>query len=403
MRAPALIALAVWLAPAASAAQPAAPTQVATIAQTGAAADRIRAGLAAIKLPQGFAIDLFALAPGARSLAVGANGTVFVGTTDERVYALRDTKNAGRADDVRRFAAHVDFRIPHGLCFDASGALYVVEQNRVLAFPDAEAAMDAPAPAPRVVTQRGHLIPPGEESGGHTTRICRVGPDGKLYISLGQPYNVSPPEKLKLYDETGVGGIIRMNRDGSGREVFTRGVRNSVGMDFNPKDGALWFTDNQVDGMGDDIPPGELNRQTAPGQHFGFPWYGGGAIRTREYASSPPPKDLVFPQIEMVAHAADLGMAFYSGAMFPAAYRNAIFSAQHGSWNRSESIGARVMVTTLKADGSADHAEVFAQGWRRADGSYWGRPVDVAVMKDGALLTSDDKLGAVYRIVYAPK
>ena len=136
-----------------------------------------------------------------------------------------------------------------------------------------------------------------------------------------------------------------MDRDGKNREVFARGIRNSVGLDFNPANGELWFTDNQVDGMGDDIPPGELNRTPRPGQHFGFPWYGGGKVRTNEYKDPKPPADAVFPQVEMAAHAADLGMTFYSGKMFPQEYRGGIFSAQHGSWNRTTPVGARVMFT----------------------------------------------------------
>ncbi len=380
-----------------------AQSEAPAIAQNNAAADRARASLQKIKLPQGFSIQLYAMAPDARSLMVGPNGTVFVGTTDDKLYALRDSKGVGRADDVRLFAPQVRFRIPHGLCFDKDGALYVVEQNRVQMFPNAEASVGSATPDMRVLVEHGKLIPVSEESGNHTTRMCRVGPDGKLYISFGQPYNVPPADKVKLYDETGIGGVIRMNRDGSAREVFTRGIRNSVGMDFNPKDGTLWFTDNQVDGMGDDIPPGELNRQTAPGQHFGFPWYGGGKVRTGDYARSEPPKSVIFPQVEMDAHAADLGMTFYTGTMFPERYRNAIFSAQHGSWNRSVSIGARVMVTTLKSDQTADRTEIFAQGWRDPNGAYWGRPVDVAVLKDGSLLVSDDRIGAVYRITYAAK
>ena len=140
-------------------------------------------------------------------------------------------------------------------------------------------------------------------------------------------------------------------------------MRNSVGMDFNPKDKSLWFTDNQVDGMGDDIPPGELNRADKPGMNFGFPYYGGGKTRTTEYKDQTPPADVTFPQVEMVAHAADLGMTFYSGKQFPAKYRGGIFSAQHGSWNRTVPIGARVMFTSLKEDGTADKTEPFAEGW----------------------------------------
>jgi glucose/arabinose dehydrogenase len=174
-----------------------------------------------------------------------------------------------------------------------------------------------------------------------------------------------------------------------------------VGLGFNPANGELWFTDNQVDGMGDDIPPGELNRATGPGQHFGFPWYGGGKARTNEYKDSEPPADAIFPEVEMVAHAADLGMTFYTGKMFPAKYRGGIFSAQHGSWNRTEPVGARIMFTSLNEEGGAANTEVFADGWLDSGtGEYYGRPVDVVQYLDGSLLVSDDTAGAIYRITY---
>jgi glucose/arabinose dehydrogenase len=174
-------------------------------------------------------------------------------------------------------------------------------------------------------------------------------------------------------------------------------------MDFNPKDKTLWANDNQVDGMGDDIPPGEMNRITKMGQDFGFPWYGGGHTRTKEYMDQTPPADIVFPEVEQAAHAADLGLAFYTGNMFPAKYKNAIFSTQHGSWNRTDPVGARVMVTFLKDDGHVAGPSVpFAEGWN-ANGHYLGRPVDVAVSWDGSLLVSDDLVGAIYRITYDGK
>jgi glucose/arabinose dehydrogenase len=197
-----------------------------------------------------------------------------------------------------------------------------------------------------------------------------------------------------------MGGIIRMDRDGKNREIYASGVRNSVGMDFNPKDKSLWFTDNQVDGMGDDQPPGELNRAAQAGLNFGFPYYGGGKTRTEEYKADTPPADVVFPQVEMAAHAADLGMTFYSGTQFPAQYRGGIFSAQHGSWNRTKPVGARVMFTSLKDDGTADKTEPFAEGWLSGNGEYFGRPVDIAQLPDGSLLVSDDLVGAIYRISY---
>jgi glucose/arabinose dehydrogenase len=247
---------------------------------------------------------------------------------------------------------------------------------------------------------QGTLIPVEEESYNHTARVVKVGPDDKLYISLGQPFNVAPQEKLALYDETGIGGIVRMNRDGTGREVYTYGVRNSVGHDFHPVTGELWWTDNQVDGMGDDIPPGEINRQTEMGQHFGHPWFGGGTVRTNEYAGQEVPVEVVHPAVETVAHAADLGMTFYSGKMFPAKYKNAIFSAQHGSWNRTEAVGSRVMVTFIDDEGNAT-TEPFAEGWLDENDEYDGRPVDVAQMKDGSILVSDDFANAIYRITYS--
>jgi len=201
----------------------------------------------------------------------------------------------------------------------------------------------------------------------------------------------------------GIGGIIRMNTDGSGREVFTRGVRNSVGHDFNPANGDLWFTDNQVDGMGDDIPPGELNRQTSAGQHFGFPWLGGASVEIPEYRNVPRPEGVEFvaPQVEMVAHAADLGMLFYKGSSFPERYRGGIFSVQHGSWTRTTPVGARVMFTALDEEGNAAETEVFADGWLdEATGEYRGRPMDVAFLPDGSMLVSDDFAGAIWRIAY---
>lgn len=371
-------------------------------AQVGVPAEAIRANvLKHIRLPPGFRIDLFAVAPGARSLAVGGRGTVFVGTRATTVWAAVDANRDGVADEVAAFAPGTALSNPNGVCLDGDGTLYVAESNRVLAFPAAEKAVGAD-PAPRVVVAPGGLVPATEESRGHSARVCVVGPDGKLYVALGQPYNVSPPDKVARYRELGIGGIIRMDRDGGRREVVATGIRNSVGLAFNPANGELWFTDNQVDGMGDDIPPGELNRLTAVGQDFGFPWYGGGHTRTREYQNATPPEGVVFPEVEMVAHAADLGMMFYTGARFPAKYRGGIFNAQHGSWNRSQPIGARVMFTALKADGSADRTEVFADGWLdEATGRYRGRPVDVKPYGDGSILVSDDRLGVVYRIWYA--
>jgi glucose/arabinose dehydrogenase len=373
----------------------------APIPQTGDYAGQLRKNLEKVKLPQGFKISLFAITPDARHMAVGPQGiAVFVGTRKSDVWVITDRNKDRVADDVKRFAPTIDFKIPNGVCFSKDGFLFLVEQNRVLTFPAAEFFYESPDVAVGEVVPQGKLIPPEEESYNHTARVCDVGPDNKLYISLGQPFNVPPPEKADLYKQQGIGGIIRMDRDGKNREVFATGVRNSVGQDFNPKNGELWFDDNQVDGMGDDIPPGELNRATKAGQNFGFPWYGGGKVRTVEYKDSDPPKDLVFPEVEQVAHAADLGMMFYTGTMFPEKYRNGIFSAQHGSWNRTQPVGARVMFTPVDKDGKAGKSEPFAEGWLLDTGEYIGRPVDVAQLPDGSMLVSDDLAGAVYRISY---
>ncbi|MGH6912641.1 MAG: PQQ-dependent sugar dehydrogenase, partial [Geminicoccales bacterium] len=370
-----------------------------TIEQAGVNADAIRANLERIELPPGFEIDLYAIVPDARHMTVGpSTGMVFVGTRKTHVWAVTDRNKDRVADEVKVFAPSIDFVLPNGVCFTKDGFLYVVEQNRVLLFPAAEFFYEGPDVAAAIVVDQGKLIPPEEESYNHTARVCDVGPDNKLYITLGQPFNVPAPEKLDLYNQQGLGGIIRMDRDGKNREVYASGVRNSVGMDINPENGDVWFTDNQVDGMGDDIPPGELNRATEAGQNFGFPWYGGGKIRTTEYKDSEPPTSVVFPQVEQIAHAADLGMMFYTGRMFPAEYRGGIFSAQHGSWNRTTPVGARVLFTSLNEDGSAAGSRVFAEGWLDSStGEYLGRPVDVAQLPDGSILVSDDFAGAIYR------
>ncbi len=371
------------------------------IEQSGDYADAIRENLKRIALPQGFRIELYAVVPDARHMAVGPQGIVtFVGTRKTDVWSVTDRNKNRVADEVKRFAPSIDFAIPNGPCFSKDGFLYIAEQNRVLVYPAAEFFYESPDVAAFNVVPQGELVPVEEESYNHTARVCRVGPDGKLYISLGQPFNVAPPEKLPLYNQVGIGGIIRMNTDGSGREVYTYGVRNSVGHDFNPANGELWFTDNQVDGMGDDQPPGELNRQTAMGQHFGHPWYGGGSVRTNEYMDDTPPDGTVMPAVEMIAHAADLGMTFYTGKMFPEKYRGGIFSAQHGSWNRTTPVGARVMFTSVNDDGSAGETVPFAEGWIDENGEYLGRPVDVAPLRDGSILVSDDLAGALYRISY---
>jgi glucose/arabinose dehydrogenase len=313
------------------------------------------------------------------------------------------------ADTVEEFSPSVSFDIPNGPCYSDDGHLYIAERNRVLWFPAAEYFMESPDTVAIPIIAQGDLIPPEEESYNHTARVCVIGPDNKLYVSLGQPFNVAGPDKYPMYDEVGIGGIIRFNRFPGKleREVVAIGIRNSVGHAFNPNNGDLWFTDNQVDGMGDETPPGELNKACGlgPDVWYGFPYFGGGDVRTNEYKgkSIPAAKQGKYckPQVETIAHAADLGMMFYTGTMFPDKYKNAIFYAQHGSWNAVKPRGARVMVTFLDSKGNAEKSEVFADGWMTDIGTYLGRPVDVQQYVDGSILVSDDKAGVIYRISYS--
>jgi glucose/arabinose dehydrogenase len=374
------------------------------IPQTGPKADQVKKNLEKIKMPDGFHISLYALVPDARHIAVGPQGVAtFVGTRKNKVYVVTDRARAMVGDEVKEFAPTLPKKIPNGPCFSKDGFLFIAEQNRVLMYPAAEFFYESPDVVAVPIVAEGDLIPKAEESYNHTARVCRIGPDNKLYIQLGQPFNVPAKEKLPLYNKVGMGGIIRMDRDGKNREVYARGLRNPVGMDFNPKDKTLWTNDNQVDGMGDDKPAGEMNRIDKAGLDFGFPYYGGGHTRTDEYAKDAAPANIVFPEVEQVAHAADLGLAFYTGNQFPAKYKGAIFSTQHGSWNRTVPIGARVMVTFLKDDGHVAGPSIpFAEGWND-NGIYNGRPVDVAQLYDGSLLVSDDLVGALYRIWYDGK
>ena len=374
------------------------------VPQTGANADAIKNNLKNVKLPPGFKISLYAVVPDARHMAVApSTNMLFVGTRKTNVWAVTNRNSGEAATEVKSFAPSLKFSNPNGVCWTKDGFLVVTEHNRVLNFPAAEFFYEGPDVAVIEVVPQGKLIPTEEESYNHGARTCRIGKDGMLYITMGQPHNVPPRDKLKLYDEWGIGGIVRMNAfDGSKREVYARGIRNSVGMDFNPKNNDLWFTDNQTDGMGDLIPAGEINRATKAGQFFGYPWIQGKTrITENGYDKDPLPANVTNPEVYMDAHAADLGMTFYTGKKFPAKYQGGIFSAQHGSWNRTDPIGARIMFTSLKADGSADKTEVFADGWLNpATRQYSGRPVDVANLPDGSILVSDDFAGAIYRISY---
>ncbi len=382
-----------------------------SVPQDARYAENLKKNLQQVRLPEGFKIDLFAIVPSARGMAVSRNtATVWVGTLKSTVYSVNDRDMDGVADTVEEFSPSIKFDLPAGACYSPDGFLFIAERNRVMMFPAAEYFQHGSDTVAIPIVKQGELIPPDEESYNHTARYCAIGPDNRIYITLGQPFNVQPPEKVDLYRRVGIGGIVSFTRDGKDRKVVATGIRNSSGLAFNPKDKSLWFTDNQVDGMGDETPPGELNKIPATngaltmGLWYGAPYYGGGEVRTDEYKDKPIPKELadryVKPQVEMVAHAADLGMMFYTGKMFPAKYQNAIFSAQHGSWNAVKPRGARVMVTYLDDKGNAVKTEPFAEGWMNDEGFYSGRPVDVKQYVDGSILVSDDKAGAVYRISY---
>jgi glucose/arabinose dehydrogenase len=261
----------------------------------------------------------------------------------------------------------------------------VAEVNRVLRYDDIESRLSNP-PAPVVVNDS---FPTDEH---HGWKFIGFGPDGMVYVPVGAPCNV-----CELSDER-YASVMRMKFDGTGLEVFASGVRNTVGFDWHPETKELWFTDNGRDWLGDDVPPDELNRAPEKGLHFGYPYCHGASISDPEFGQKLGCDKFVPPLAELGSHVASLGMRFYTGSMFPQEYRNQIFIAEHGSWNRSIPIGYRI--TLVRLDGNrAVKYEVFAEGWLQGR-SAWGRPVDVLVMPDGALLVSDDKAGVIYRISY---
>jgi glucose/arabinose dehydrogenase len=337
-----------------------------------------------IKLPPGFAISVYAEnVPNARGMTRGERGTLFVGTQSEGdVYAVVDKDGDQRADRVYKIASGL--RMPVGVAF-WKGALYVSAVNRILRFDNIEQRLDDP-PAPVTVTDRF----PQDRS--HGWKFIAFGPDGKLYVPVGAPCNSCEPDPDRY------ALIGRMNPDGSGYEIVARGVRNSVGFDWDPKTRELWFTDNGRDNLGDDQPPDELNHMTKAGQHYGWPYCHGGTIADPEFGKQRACREFTAPALNLGPHVASLGMRFYTGAMFPREYRDQIFIAEHGSWNRSKKIGYRVTLASRDEQGHLRYS-VFAEGWLQGE-EAWGRPVDVLVMPDGALLVSDDKAGVIYRISY---
>ena len=339
--------------------------------------------LAGIVLPPGFSIELYAQVPGARSLAVAEElGVVFVGTRGSLVYAIVDADRDHNADSV--FPVARGLNVANGIAW-WDGRLIVAEQHRVVSFTTADFGTSGSA-RPRV------LFDGLPNKFQHGWRYAAVGPDGGIFVAVGAPCNICRLSGLE-------GTIVRLDADGGAPQVFARGVRNSVGMDFHPLTGELYFTDNGADGMGDDSPPDELNHAPRAGLDFGFPYFGGGADRTPDFqGETAPPNEK--PVVRFGAHVAALGMHFYRGRMFPTQYRTDAFVAQHGSWNRTVPDGYRVARVRFDARGRALGWEPFAEGWL-VDGQAWGRPVDVKELGDGSLLVSDDRAGAIYRITYS--
>jgi glucose/arabinose dehydrogenase len=337
-----------------------------------------------IKLPPGFEISVYASGvENARSMTLSPNGTLFVGTRSAgNVYAIVDRNGDFQADQVIKVAQGLNS--PNGVAF-RGGALYVAEVNRVLRFDNIESRLTSSS-QPVVVNDQ---FP---KDGHHGWKFIRFGPDGLLYVPVGAPCNICNrnPDRYAV--------IMRMRPDGTNLETFARGIRNTVGFDWHPVTEELWFTDNGRDWLGDNQPPDELNRAPQPGMLFGYPYCHGANIPDPEFGSKRQCSEFTPPAQNLDPHVAALGMRFYTGTMFPESYRQQIFIAEHGSWNRTTPIGYRVMLVRLDNNRAVSY-EPFAEGWLQ-EGRPWGRPVDVQVMTDGALLVSDDRAGVIYRIHY---
>jgi glucose/arabinose dehydrogenase len=339
--------------------------------------------LGEIQLPPGFEIAVYAAdVENARQLALGADGTVFAGSREAgKVHAVVDEDDDQAADRVYLIDRGLD--MPSGIAF-RDGALFVGAVDRILRYDAIEQQLDDP-PEPVVVTDE---LP---DKSHHGWKYLRFGPDGLLYVPVGAPCNIC--------NEPGFAEIRRMQADGSGMETFAQGVRNSVGLAFHPDSGELWFTDNGRDLLGDDLPGDELNHAPRPGLHFGYPFCHQGDSPDPEFGAGKSCSDYTPPALVLGAHVAALGLTFYTGDMFPAAYRNQLFIAQHGSWNRSSKVGYNLLLVRFDEAGKVAGSEVFAQGWLQGE-KNWGRPSDVLQMPDGALLIADDQAGAIYRISY---
>tara|TARA_R110002012_G_scaffold88274_2_gene217571 strand:- start:3608 stop:4768 length:1161 start_codon:yes stop_codon:yes gene_type:complete len=341
-----------------------------------------------LNLPEGFSIALYAEnVEGARSMAMGADGTLFVGTRNEgKVYALKDTDGDYKVDENYTIASDLDQ--PNGVAFK-NGDLYVAAVSKMFKYTDIESQLENPQDPELIYDDY-----PTEFH--HGWKYIAFGPDDKLYVPVGAPCNICDSATVdKRY-----ASITRMDLEGKNREIVAHGVRNTVGFTWHPDTDELWFTDNGRDMMGDDIPPGELNKLTEVGQHFGYPYCHGGTVKDPEYGDQRPCSDFVPPVQPLGAHVAALGVKFGKGPMFPEAYRGHAFLAEHGSWNRSSKVGYRITMVKLE-NGEAVSYEPFIDGWLDEESQEaFGRPVDLLFLEDGSLLISDDEGNAIYRVTY---
>jgi len=374
-----LIAFSLFLGTSCNQKNSTAPTQSATTSDSSLSK---KYSLEKIKLPEGFSINVFAEVPNARSMCLGRNGTLFVGTMSGNVYAVVDTDNNGVAEKVDTIASGLD--TPNGVAFK-DGSLYVAEHRRIIRFDNIENNLEK-HPNYSVVYDK---FP---DDRNHGWKFIAFGPDGKLYVPVGAPCNICNPDSPYA-------SITRMNPDGTGFEIFAKGIRNTVGFTWHPQTKQIWFTDNGRDNLGDDIPSDELNTAPQKGMHFGYPFCHEGDILDPEFGKGKNCSDYTPPALKLGAHVAALGLRFYTGNMFPSEYQNRIFIAQHGSWNRTTPIGYRVMSVRVENNKAVEYTP-FATGWLDEKGKALGRPVDVQVAPDGALLVSDDKQGVIYRITY---
>ncbi|WP_339723511.1 sorbosone dehydrogenase family protein [Maribacter stanieri] len=341
-----------------------------------------------LNLPEGFQIEVYARGvDGARSMAMGDNGTLFVGTrTENNVYAIQDTDGDFKADNIMVLDT---MEVPNGIAM-RNGDLYVAQVGSLWKYPNIEEQLGGDL-------EKELIYDDFPTEFHHGWKYIAFGPDDKLYVPVGAPCNICN----RTDEDERFATISRMDPDGSNREIYARGVRNSVGFTWHPDTKEMWFTDNGRDMLGDDIPPCELNKVTEVGQHFGYPFCHGGIVKDPEFGDLHPCSDFVSPALQLDAHVAPLGIKFYTGNMFPSEYKGKAFIAEHGSWNRSKKVGYRIMMVNIE-DGEAVSTEPFIDGWlNEVEQKATGRPVDILLLKDGSMLISDDYGDAIYRVSYS--